>query len=77
MKPEVKCHHVEAGKPCTRYLDGSDGERREIVAWLRSNPVEVALMRTVAALADAIERGDHLKRGRASETPPNGSETKP
>jgi len=37
-------------------------ERALIIAWLRSNPVEVALMRTVAALADAIESGRHLPK---------------
>jgi histidinol-phosphate/aromatic aminotransferase/cobyric acid decarboxylase-like protein len=31
----VKCFHVQAGQPCTRYLEGSQGERKEIVAALR------------------------------------------
>lgn len=27
MGPEVKCFHVDAGKPCTRYLEGALAER--------------------------------------------------
>ncbi len=31
----VKCFHVQAGRPCTRYLEGSQGERKSILAALR------------------------------------------
>lgn len=26
-----RCFHVDAGKPCTRYLEGSKGERRATI----------------------------------------------
>jgi hypothetical protein len=32
--PEVRCFHVDAGKPCTRYLEGAMGEREEIASYL-------------------------------------------
>lgn len=53
------CMCCEARKDTTAFDRGRATELACIVEWLRSNPVEVALMRTVAALADALEK--HLR----------------
>lgn len=54
--PPPRCFHVQAGKPCTRYLEGALAEACAIVAWLRAkhdeDPNEWWPLR---AVADAIE----------------------
>lgn len=41
MADEAKCFHVEAGKPCTRYLEGSAAEQKAVLEFLKAIPVEV------------------------------------
>jgi hypothetical protein len=47
MSTPVRCFHVEQGRPCTRYLEGSNGERAAILE----------------RLAVGIEYARKLKRG--------------
>lgn len=60
---EARCFHVEAGKHCTRYLEGADGERAAIVKWLRweadhrPSPTDQRLRDA----ADVIEAGKHTR----------------
>lgn len=37
----VKCFHVQAGQPCTRYLEGVEGERKAIGEWIIAIPEHV------------------------------------
>ncbi len=63
-----RCFHVDAGKPCTRYLDGSRAERASIVAWLRweadhrPSPTDQRLRDA----ADGVEAKEHLRQALAA-----------
>lgn len=61
----VKCFHVQAGEPCTRYLEGTEGERAAIVAFLRrfEDP-------NAQYLANRIESGAHLKADQTGRSEP-------
>jgi len=50
----------EPGGPRWRADDEALAERARIVAWLRGAPYGIA-ERRASAIADAIERGDHLR----------------
>lgn len=62
---ERLCFHASKGKKCTRYIEGANGERREIVRWLRSDEqarigCSAGGIARLDQLANAIEKGEHL-----------------
>ena len=65
LPEDARCFHVEAGKRCTRYLEGSNAEREAVVAWLRKLGEDSSLIYALNC-ADMIEKGRHL---RAPEKP--------
>ena len=78
------CFHAAKGERCTRYLEGSRGERAEIVAWLRTEadvqgPSGYGVCAKILhELASNIERGVAAKRVRESPQPSAGQiETPP
>lgn len=59
---DPQCFHVDAGKRCTRYLEGADAERASIVSWLRACGKPDSQPRDYAnQWADAIEAKVHLE----------------
>ncbi len=61
-----RCFHVDAGKRCTRYLEGSEGERAAIVEWLRDLVVSPGYPH---GFAQNIEDGVHKSRRRERGQP--------
>lgn len=55
---EAKCFHVEAWERCTRYLEGSSGERAAVVAWLRTLDPSGGVY--PLNVADMVEKGWHV-----------------
>lgn len=58
-----RCFHVDAGKRCTRYLEGAEGERAAVVKWLRWE-AEHRTSPTAQRLLDAandVESRVHLR----------------
>jgi len=56
----IKCFHVDAGKPCTRYLEGSEAMQRETIAFLEAIPEAVIHdwgLNAVAELIDLAKAG--------------------
>ena len=71
----ARCFHVEAGQPCTRYLEGAERERAEVVKYLRKHaetviPIMAGELRRVASI---VERGCRLDSPKADESPPRTS----
>lgn len=59
---DARCFHVDAGKRCTRYVEGANAERAAIVAFLRRFTLGTFADGQLTNLAaDAIDRGDHLR----------------
>jgi hypothetical protein len=62
-----RCFHVDQGRRCTRYLEGSEGERASIVKWLRSLANAPGLPHSFADEIEAtIQRRERASR--VSET---------
>lgn len=85
--PEVKCFHVNAGKPCTRYVEGAEGERKAIAEWLGAIPEHVlddwglnSASKISQYVADGTAaKGAHywLKRGREEGSQPSRDAEEP
>jgi hypothetical protein len=86
---DARCFHVDAGKRCTRYVEGANAERAAIVAWLKRLERKAAkeipesssirhLDMAYAGVAAAIEDGVHLRtestQGRSAQIPETAKE---